>query len=434
MRQIEWIKGLVTAAVIIALQITAAHHPAAADEHRGMKRYRLRIPINRSYMAIYSRFTLLPEGKGFQISTYDDSDDYLQVNNRVYGPYSEIETPVFSHNGDVAFIYKTWRFPDRACYKAGICCTAPLPQSCLLYWGYSGLYPKTLDEMSRNKGMGYSVHIKNRTYGTYPIAGYVRLSRDGKHFMFKYRKNNTLYYNIDGREYANDLKGYRVRSSMEEKHFTRPCDNNMQCGTIRGRNRKIYVLFPDIQFGPFEKVGKVICNGDGSMFGFNCIMHNNHYVFINGRALGPYDRAHPPSFSCSGSSYWFTFYRNDREYIHINGREKGPFKKLQVHFNRNGTAHALVYSKSGKRFINIGGKTWGPYQSSEILPAFNSDGTRYGFINILYSGRLCDPLQAFIQLPDKRLGPFDAAALSFTEDGKRFIGYVKGRDIYVGEI
>jgi hypothetical protein len=242
---------------------------------------------------------LFNEGQNSYLIVRDknNSEYYLQIDEKVYGPYK---------------LLKEIQFSER-------------------FYAYGFRFKKE---------DSWYIQINDSTYGPYTLADNLRLSRDGKKYGWIFSKGDKEYYvqinnNIYGPyEFANDLiiskDGQKVGWSFKIGNKTYFKINNKEYGP--------YGLISSLE--ELEGIKKFVWR-------WQDIKTKNFYLSIeDGLTYGPYDYIWDFSFSQNGNKLGIVLYREKKKYVKINDKEYGPYEDInRIKLSKNGSVFAYTFSE-----------------------------------------------------------------------------------------
>ena len=354
---------------------------------------------------------------------------YVQINNKVYGPYDDVE-PVIK--GTKFYIF----FNNTSTYG----------------WKF------------RKDNQEY-IQINDQTYGPYDKAFALDFSENGSRYGWVFLKNSRYYIQLNDKLFADyDYIRDLVISPDGSKTAWVYEYNKKYYVAIVGQTTRVY--------GPYDWVSKPVFAKNASKYGFVFQDYTKgDFVQINDETYGPYHYipATPPdlSFSDDGSKYGWVFKSKGKWYIKINEKEYGPYNYIEKHtfkLSSDGSSFAFIFKYSedfnyyyiqindqsfgpylvidlcndaskygwwymdsqGKEYIRIKDEIYGPYDGA-ICPTFSNDSSNLGFIF-----RKDD--KNYIQINDKTYGPYDYATFTFTKDNKAYIAYISGNELVIEEV
>jgi hypothetical protein len=365
---------------------------------------------------------LSPNGQYAGIKYYKNDKVYIQINEKLYGPYEvNIWSPKYGTNAShikLTFFndsHYIWNF-SKICKEIVL----------LRYYG----------EYFCTEWEKYYIQIDDKTYGPYDnLLSWFSLSKD--FFLFD---NNTKYgfgYIKEGKHYLqiND----KIYGPYEEIIDVTYSPHSPNVGWLFKKDNKYYVTINEKIYGPFDdffkgsrgavdvRPGPRFCF-DGSKYGWVFIKNNKYYIQINDKTYGPYDYIPGwfPQFSKNCSKYGFYFVKDGNIYLQINNETSGPHGYIEegdfwrshsrigdVEFPEDNPKYKRWAEENGKIYLQIHNKIYGPYEDVGD-PIFSKD-------NSIYLWWFIKDNKYYIQINDKIYGPYDMVGyLTFSDDGTKY--------------
>jgi hypothetical protein len=191
---------------VIFYGIKLTQKPAPIVEEKPTKTESLpKIEKIRKYNIVYGivlkDLLLSPNGQYVGVSFEKDKKEYVQINDKIYGPYDRVYVPIFSNDG---LKYGWWFKKD-------------------------------------NK---YYVQINDRTYGPYNWAPDLIFSDDSSKYGWWFVKDDKNYIQINDKIYGpyDTFHGPIIFSNDSSKY-----------GWGLGKDNKYYIKINDKIYGPYDK-------------------------------------------------------------------------------------------------------------------------------------------------------------------------------------
>ncbi len=364
--------------------------------------------------------------------------EYVVVNGRRYGPYDDVLSVSFAHTGDSFgfkykekhkdyFIHNGRRIgPYGSSYGQEIV-VSPNGRR------YAYFYHSPRGPVDR----GYLV-LDGVQYGPFSWAKNFSFSPDSRSFAFLHSKGGGDILWRDGKETP-----VRSRKIYVPKYpiMTQGIFGEMFTpGVVEKRPGGYYVSRGKREYGPFEKVGRLAANSDGSLFGFDYVRNDRYYVQINEKSYGPYEKTGTPFFTRTGGGFYFWYKKGDREYYRINGKDYGPFREARVYLSDDGRSHAFVYWGGKGTVVQLNGRVLGPFGGTHYWVRFSADGRRYGFVHYMRIGdkrirNWDDPFrERYLHYCGQTFGPYRELDLRFISGDRAIVGYVRDGYAFVAEL
>ncbi len=238
---------------------------------------------------------------------------------------------------------------------------------------------------------------------------------------------------------------------------------------------KEYVLFNDVEYGPFmsepsvvtlpdyskaliydftEGNERVILTGDydeklmapsypllnprGNAYSFTYRKGETSYVRICGKDMGPYHWAEYASLSADCGFTLIPFVKKDDLlwYMSVNGREQGPFTNILDRFvSADGKEYFFSYNDADyKLFFNMNGKTYGPYEKA---PALFFTPEKINGVEVK------DKDGYYFIMDGKTYGPYDETRYGYSglknemfyagfKKGNKIVSFINGKEVTDG--
>lgn len=276
----------------------------------------------------------------FAFTYKKDGQEYLNVNDKIYGHYDYI------HFGNKLEMKNFWGF----------------------------LHMKENEKE-------FSVIVNDKEFGPFVppenLAPDVSFQIAEEHWGVITLKNQKNYVLIDGKNeygpfqevtsYTVDREGWRFLSIKDETFFVHV--NGKEFGPYPAPGVKEYLFLPT-----FEAIGR---NWYVSYF-----EQGSWHFIINGQTLGPFpnDSYKPGSLILGRDGYGFIFKKNNEWYYHINGKEKKAdekgdpeYKILEEDYSKNfskdmaqepctpSPIQPYLTEKNGMSYVHLNGVSYGPF-------------------------------------------------------------------------
>lgn len=404
-------KKIIYLSVVLAIQIIIhAQEIKKFPIEKGIKISSLEISSNGSLVVMQYQ-----KGMG----------EYLQLNDKIYGPYDELYYKKFSIDGTrYGFTTKSMgkmalQINDDIVYSKNI----PLEFGNFAFsangenvqlicndnnkyyldgeWGQFGTY-RNIDDLFvspdgskfgfvySTSDTSYFVNVNDKIAGPYREISYIRNSADYSTIGYKYATekgyvivlNDKLFgpykyaygpiISANGHSYGyiyekqDGLRYFKMNDKPEQqlaiKHLSFSNDGSKYCYSFF-KDDKFFVQHNDKTFGPFEGLTDLRMSRDGSSWGIRYDINYKVFIQINENIkLGPYYEVKDPVFSLTGSSFAFHFLKDDKWYAQINNESFGPFDDVStVTFSSDGSKYCFSYTNGDNQFLKVNNTVSGPY-------------------------------------------------------------------------
>ncbi|MDD3793973.1 MAG: hypothetical protein PHI37_04115 [Candidatus Gracilibacteria bacterium] len=260
--------------------------------------------------------------------------NYIEINNKKYGPYEEIETENFFFNKESSdFVFQ---------------------------YGYN---------------QKRYININGSSYGPFDsISDFQFSSKTGKNYRFIYEKNSNTYIVING-------KIFGPYTQIDETFFSID-GTNYGFGYKKGE--KYYFNINGNEYGEsYDWVGNIKISLDGKNFGFVYKKDEKYYFVINKKEYGPYDSYEENNFyfSSNGTKYIMSYKRDGNSGVSTENKDflgLNNLNTLKTGLDTNGFLFTYIDNNS-KSLINVNGNVNGPFESirDEII---SENGKDFGYI------------------------------------------------------
>ena len=449
-----------------------------------------KIKLKHSYRS-HGRFFDLSKDHSKLILQYalEDSknkEEYVQINNRGYGPYAEIRS-IEANKDDSIIKYKRTKGSHKYCVNPIVnnCCLhIPFLKSITFAYAYSG-------GLSDKDNHEYYIEINDKKYGGFDYIDKVYSNKDKSFMSFRYFDDNQWYMWIN----KNVLGPYKQNAGLKNPIFNRTgngyyflyYENHDKKFVINGKtygpfkspkmyhnsdmkkwaithykNEKVqsvysygkshtekrhYVKTENETYGPFTGItAKPVFSSNGSIFGFTyfirkyyrrntrLLYNDKYYTRINNQTFGPYQNSGNLAISSDGKTTAFYFAKKIgkevRYFTRINDTVKGPLPKnyFATSFGFIPGTSELYYRyalRSGTLF-NIKGKRYGPYRIYNAKIKFSSTGKGFYF-SMSRHGKY------YVEIQNRKYGPFKekVTPVGNSDFSKYGFPYKKGTWFYI---
>jgi hypothetical protein len=360
---------------------------------------------------------LSPNAQYVAVEYKKDKKEYLQINDKVYGPYdfADAEDLVFSEDG----------------------------------LNYGGIFVSGHNPFDPSVRPKYYVLINEKIYGPYEYARKPSFLDKTKEFLFSFKKNGKWYvqrgdYKTYG-PYERVIGVYTDKARFNQVYHNK---SKTQYGWLFVLNGKSYILVNDKIYDAYECEDDITFALDNLLkWGCRFVKDDKYYIRINEKLYGPYDWADYVDFSENGSRYGWWFEKDGKAYVYIsNDIIYGPYEQVtciehcvyedirDISFSKDGSKYMWEFEKDGKHYIQVNNKTYGPdnwteaptslEDSSNLVKEFRKDEKSYVQINEKTYGPYGD-VHEIIFLP-----PYNKFVIVFSEGAEEY--YIQIDDIQYG--
>lgn len=318
--------------------------------------------------------------------------DYVQINNKVYGPFVLNAFPkVSSDKKNLAFCYE--------------------------------------------KNNKLYIQINNKSYGPFPISFDSKcffsddFSRYG--YTWEDKKNNARFFIVDGQKYGPFNIG---KVNVKEFDVSRVDMDFPSVGSGFAfsfkKEDKYYVQFNETVLGPYDGVFNLGFLPDNKIF-YYFENDNQSFVKVGEKIYGPYDslikkksennaliiEKLPTFFSISffssdkdqGYITFFSYKLNDKYYLKVGDKDFGPYDNqiLLANVSQDMQKIAVVYLDPEQKYfyVKVDDNVFGPYVNTVFLqpiPFFSEDNSKITFYYLNSSDN-----KFYVKAGDKDYGPYE---------------------------
>lgn len=308
------------------------------------------------------RYHILADGDGFAL---DYGGCRVQINDRMYGPYTDLALRLSPDGTKVAFYYR------------------------------------------RGKSVGVTVNSKN--FGPFNYASAPIFTRDGSKVAFSYQKSTLwdLPYNF-----------YLDHFYLDWLTKSKPSKRGLE-----------YVYADGKAYGGYDSVSNpsFLPDGSGVAFSYREKSTAQDYLRIGSELFGPYTAIDHwnvwAGSSMKNPQFCLVYKKDELWYCRIGPQIYGGYRWVgETMVSPDGSLVAFCYEDDSNRYFRIGPKVFGPFTeilNSEII--FSPTGMDFAF------GYRKNSNDYYIQTKDLTLGPFqNIYRVGFTTGGTIFYGFQKG--------
>jgi hypothetical protein len=373
------------------------------------------IPIEKGITI--SSLELSNNGSLVVLQFQKDSKEYLQLNDKTYGPFDELFQQKFSKDGssygyafqkvdklvlqvngnDVITINRPVEFENFAFSDNGEKIELIYSENGKLFligdFGEYGPFENANDLFVSPNGLkfgfaystsdtSYFVKVNDKISGPYSQISFLRTSADYSSIGYKYATENGYMIvlndilfgpykyaygpiiSANGSSYGyiyekeDGLRCFQINDKPAEQlaigHLSFSNDGSKYCFSFF-KEDKFFVRYNGKTFGPFEGLTDLRMSPDGSTWGIRYDIGYNIFIQINENIkLGPFSEVKNPVFSPSGSSFAFHFSKDEKWYAQINNEFFGPFDDVsQITFSSDGSKYCFTYTIGENQFLQI---------------------------------------------------------------------------------
>ena len=357
-----------------------------------------------------ANFYMSPKGNSFVFVYKVNSQYFVQVKEKIYGGFTEIQNISFTANGRLySFKYASFKkiigiikddnkeylnINGRQFGPFGNVYSFKLNNNSTFYLSYRD-YFKTFVKINKQKfggfdkvreisisedGKFYAFHYiegskhffryNTSVYGEYDKLDNIIINFEHNFFAFCFKKETGMYVNINGKIHGHYLKTeeleYNTDFKMSSFKFTTEIGN--------------YIQFNDKIFGPYESTGSPYFSKKKDFIYINYIKDGFEKYLVILRNIGVYKEVYFLKHDISEKSLLFTYAKNGYFFAIKNNKEYGPFNLIKgENISPNGMNFCFIFEKDNFEFVNINDNTYGPYeQITEI--SIGNELDYFGFI------------------------------------------------------
>lgn len=363
-------------------------------------------------------FDIFNEGKSFFVwfKQKKTNLDYIQINNKVYGP---LELNIYPFSPKLSDNKKSLGF----CY-------------------------------TKNK-KSY-IQVNEKTYGPFLSSGFdpkCFFSADFSRYAWKYEKGGNTFFIVDGQEY-----GPFHKSTNDFFHFMTdvkvvfsPDNSSFAFNFVK--EDKEYVQFNKTIFGPYDSTSGLKIFPNNKIF-FYFEKDNQTFVMVGEKIYGPYDpitkkttenntaviEKGTVSSSCINPFDFkkdqdciveFSYKLNNKSYVKVGDKDYGPYdgEILLFTVSQDMKRTAIVYTDSRNEnfYVRIDDSVFGPYSFSLLfppLPFFSKDNSSVTFSYVNPADK-----KYYVKVDDKEYGPYEMVSppIFTPENDLAFIYFLKDK-------
>ena len=373
-----------------------------------------------------------------------DKDIHIQIEDTLYGSYSEIGGLSFSNTGKT---FAFWHKKPTTLQHGYNFCILPFVKGYLFAKSCftSGIFGGD----RREKVNSHYLQIGEKTFGgfkymvntdylhdpkgryTYTYNKIYTFDKNSEKFAFAYGEGEKINVNINNRLYGPYKFSEFEMASTSYIKFSKDLQNFGFIHISINKKNGISEYFHhaqvrDTHFGPYDHVSSFSI-GPKNSYCFIYKKGNQYYAKINNKDIGPYysgphNHIKRLILSEDGNSFLIWYRDKDNDYIRINNKINGPLHGItkvrgsKLFCNRRLSKYAIRYLKNNKHYLSIDGKTFGPADNIKIH--YSDHGGRYAVYQRIVNGKT---LKDYIHIHNKKYGPFKSIDFKyFSKNGKRF--------------
>jgi len=334
-------------------------------------------------------FSILDEG--FAISYKKEGNNYLRINDKIYGPYSLPVLDFAIDKNQFIFSYDKNRYTYITLdNKKNL---EVLPPGSMIgkinlsngHFGFTYLDPKN--------SLWY-VNVDNKIYGPYDVVPFFCLALDQGRFGFSYRKLVTKQ-SPEHMLWPKHMLWYEnINNQIYGPYDVALCpvifnDNfGFGYGVVKNRKYQYYININDHVYGPYKDLLNIAFSDKNFAFGY--VTENDQIYFnINNKLYGPYKLNTAPALLTlsklskskiilSNNNFGFLYPDKNKWHININGIIDQAYEDIDG-FHMSGNNFGFVYKDHGKWYMNINGQIYGPYENY-YEGSFSLSAKNFGFI------------------------------------------------------
>jgi len=427
------------------------------------------------------------KGLNYGWSFKKDGKFYIQINDKVFGPYDTLERDLKLYDGKVKFYFFA-RVEDKS-YLYVNDEKIDLSQ----FYNVSNLYVSKnassyglifSKREKMNESEFYYVKINDSLYGPYEgIINYMVFSRDGLKYAWEVRTDKYIDIYLNGSLYKRfkrvldsdsrslldfdrsaiyfskeGLKYYRLFSDANKRLFYFQIDDEL-LGPYQFEDKFLIRHKGDSKNNPFNlPIIFASITEDGLSYIFSFVGFRKlptYSIQINSQKYGPYQEdsglamemfdiepdvgylARNPAyviFQKEGIFKNFWRYKKDSKYyIQINNKSFGPYDYVWgPYLSKDGSVYGYKFEIDKKYYYRIKDKIYGPYDKDEMLFNYDedriyisSDGSKFAF-------RYLKDDKKYVVFNGKRYGPYDSVSeIYFSKNGLSYgWRYIKDNKAY----
>lgn len=381
----------------------------------------------------------------------DERTAFVNVGNKTFGPYTDIDEFEFADNGDYYIKVEVAEENYFVLYNGKLYSEDDFNDLFFLL-NFSnikidseGFYYS--DGKNRSPSFDVIEEKEIKEFLEFPGSFVFTAIKDNSYYLVKnisevygpYPKLSTiytwiepvsekLYYNVENKGiyslYKNDEKLAESTSPIYP-YFSK--NGKTCCYVTYTGDKKEYLITGNEKIGPFEKISSVTVSDDGSKIAYCTRINDNEYVFEGIKKYGPYKCTNDIAISPDNNLVFSYGDKDYNFYIYYKGKTYGPYKSINngifidFSFSSDGKhiAGYVEFYDSQSKYIFLDGDTIGDVSEGELYsaPLFSKDGEHT--LCLTYNPN-------FIYVDGKKINGRNDGIASFIEHG--IVSYIESEN------